>query len=174
MRLDLRDIIHEPGGVKKFEFTMNLSELDFYGDHPIVEPVLAQGQVVNRAGLLLLEADVSSNLHLHCDNCGKPFQRVKTVKVQRMLATELQDEEDDDIILLDGTGLDVGEVLTEEFVLEMDTKNLCREDCKGICPGCGADLNTEPCKCKPDIDPRLSALAALLEGEANSSSSPER
>lgn len=163
MRLDLRDIIYVPGGVKSFSFSLNLSELDFYGDKPICEPVRVEGKVVNRAGLLLLEAVASSNLHLHCDNCGKPYQRVKTVKVQRMLATELQDEEDDDIILLDGSILDAGEVMTTEFILEMDTKNLCREDCKGICPGCGADLNTEPCKCKPDIDPRLSALASLLE-----------
>ena len=163
MRLDLRDIIHVPGAVKEFTFDLDLSQLEFYGDKPIEEPVHVQGKVVNRAGLLLLEAEMSSHLHLRCDSCGKPFQRVKTVSVQRMLATELQDQEDDDIILLDGSVLDVGEVLTEEYVLEMDTKNLCREDCKGICPGCGVDLNTEPCKCKPDIDPRFSALASLLE-----------
>lgn len=163
MRLDLRDIIHTPGAAKPFAFALDLSELDFYGEHPVAEPVSVQGRVVNRAGLLLLEAEMSSNLHLRCDSCGKRFQRVKTVSVTRMLATELQDEADDDIILLEGTVLDVGQELREEYVLEMDTKNLCREDCKGICPGCGADLNTEPCKCKPDIDPRLSALASLLE-----------
>lgn len=163
MRLDLRDIIQVPGGVKNFDFQLDLSDLDFYGENPICEPVHVQGRVVNRAGLLELEAVASSNLHLHCDSCGKPFQRVKTVEVQRMLATELQDEEDDDIILLDGSILDAGEVMTTEFILEMDIKNLCREDCKGICPQCGADLNTEPCKCKPDIDPRLAALAQLLE-----------
>lgn len=163
MRLDLRDIIQVPGGVKTFDFSLDLSDLDFYGEKPICEPVHVRGQVVNRAGLLELEATASSNLHLRCDSCGKPFQRVKTVDVQRMLATELQDEEDDDIILLDGSILDVGEVMTTEFILEMDIKNLCREDCKGICPKCGADLNTEPCKCKPDIDPRLAALASLLE-----------
>lgn len=163
MRLDLRDIIHRPGGVKTFEFSLDLSDLDFYGEKPICEPVQVQGRVVNRAGLLVLEATASSNLHLHCDNCGKAFQRVKSVEVERMLATELQDEEDDDIILLDGSILDAGEVMTTEFILEMDIKNLCREDCKGICPTCGADLNTQPCRCKPDIDPRLAALASLLE-----------
>ncbi len=163
MRLDLCDIIHVPGAVKEFTFALDLSALDFYGTRPVAEPVEVRGRVVNRAGMLLLEAEMKSNLHLHCDSCGRAFQRVKTVNVRRMLATELQDEKDDDIILLDGTVLDVGEELTEEFVLEMDTKNLCREDCRGICPGCGADLNTEPCKCKPDIDPRFSALAALLE-----------
>ena len=113
--------------------------------------------------MLILEATASSELDLLCDACGKPFRRVKTIEVQRMLATELQDEEDDDIILLDGSILDAGEVFTTEFVLEMDTINLCREDCKGLCLGCGADLNTEPCQCKPDMDPRLSALSALLE-----------
>lgn len=163
MRLDLRDIIHQPGGVKNFDFSLDLSDLDFYGQKPICEPVRVQGQVVNRAGLLELKATASSNLHLRCDSCGKPFERVKMVVIERMLATELQDEEDDDIILLDGSILDAGAVITTEFILEMDIKNLCREDCKGICPRCGADLNTEPCKCKPDIDPRLAALAELLE-----------
>ncbi len=163
MRLDLRDIIHVPGAVKPFSFSFDLSDMDFYGQKPVCEPVQVEGKVVNRADMLLLEAVISSNLHLHCDSCGRPFERVKTVEVRRMLATELQDEEDDEIILLDGSILDAGEIMTTEFILEMDTKNLCREDCRGICPGCGADLNTEPCKCKPDIDPRLSALASLLE-----------
>ncbi|MBQ3089872.1 MAG: DUF177 domain-containing protein [Oscillospiraceae bacterium] len=163
MRLDLRGIIHLPGGVKTFEFDLDLSDLDFYGRKPICEPVHVKGKVENRADMLILEATASSELDLLCDACGKPFRRVKTIEVQRMLATELQDEEDDDIILLDGSILDAGEVFTTEFVLEMDTINLCREDCKGLCLGCGADLNTEPCQCKPDMDPRLSALSALLE-----------
>ncbi|MCD8383788.1 MAG: DUF177 domain-containing protein [Clostridiales bacterium] len=164
MRLELGDIIHVPGGVKNFDFSLDLSDLDFYGEKPICEPVRVQGRVVNRAGMLLLEATASSNLHLRCDSCGTPFERVKTVEVERMLATELEDEDDDDdIILLDGSILDAGEVMTTEFILEMDTKNLCREDCKGLCPGCGVNLNVDVCRCKPEPDPRLAALAALLE-----------
>ena len=49
-------------------------------------------------------------------------------------------------------------------VLDMDTKTLCSEDCKGLCPRCGADLNQGPCSCaKKDVDPRLAVLAKLLE-----------
>ena len=51
----------------------------------------------------------------------------------------------------------------EVFVLHLDTKNLCSPDCKGLCPGCGADLNREPCRCKKEVDPRLAKLAQLLE-----------
>ncbi|MDY5613643.1 MAG: DUF177 domain-containing protein, partial [Dysosmobacter sp.] len=51
------------------------------------------------------------------------------------------------------------------FILEMDTKTLCSEDCKGLCPRCGADLNLGPCSCKKEVDPRLAALAKLLENK---------
>ena len=66
--------------------------------------------------------------------------------------------------LLDKDGeLDLDGLMTEVFLLEMDTKNLCSEDCRGLCPGCGVDLNHEPCRCKKEIDPRLAKLAQLLE-----------
>ena len=45
----------------------------------------------------------------------------------------------------------------------MDSRFLCREDCKGLCPKCGKDLNDGPCKCGEDQDPRLAVLAQLLE-----------
>lgn len=62
-----------------------------------------------------------------------------------------------------GMELDLDEVMTDEFILAMDTKHLCSEDCKGRCPLCGADLNEGPCQCKPAADPRFAVLAQLLE-----------
>ena len=44
----------------------------------------------------------------------------------------------------------------------MDSKLLCSEDCQGLCPRCGADLNEGPCQCKPEIDPRLAVLQQFL------------
>ena len=145
MRLDLKEIIHVPGAKESFSCELDLSSLDFYGAHPICEPVTVVGEVRNRAGMLELEATLSSNLHLHCDSCGKPYERVMSVPVRRLLATELENEEDDEIIFA------------------MDTKHLCSEDCKGRCPLCGADLNEGPCQCKPAADPRFAVLAQLLD-----------
>lgn len=65
-----------------------------------------------------------------------------------MLAEERQSDEDDDIVLLDDDEVDVTELARDAFILDMDTKFLCSEDCKGLCPGCGADLNRESCRCK--------------------------
>lgn len=166
MRLDLRDIIHVPDARKDFQFQLDLSGLDFYGSNPIAHPVLAQGSVTNHAGALVLEGTASSILDLTCDRCGKAFSREKTVKLDSLVAQELEDEENDDILLLEGTELDLDEAVTTAFVLAMDTKNLCSDDCKGLCAKCGADLNLGPCGCRPEVDPRLAALAQLLDNKA--------
>ena len=52
MRLDLKDIIHVPGASKDFQFQLDLSQLEFYGSHPISRPVEAAGTVTNHAGAL--------------------------------------------------------------------------------------------------------------------------
>lgn len=163
MRLELKDIIYVPGAAVSFDYELDLSELDFYGQRPFAEPVRVSGIVRNRAGLLELEGEAETNQHLHCASCGKPFQRRLTVPLHFLLATELENEEDEDILLLQGTGLELDQVTTEEVIFAMDTKSLCREDCKGRCPRCGKDLNEGPCGCKPEVDPRWAALSALLE-----------
>ncbi len=166
MRLDLRDIIHVPDARKTFRFQLDLSGQDFYGSKPIVRPVDIQGSVTNHAGALVLEGTARSVLELACDRCGKPFSLEKLVVLDSLVAQELEDEENDDILLLEGAELDLDEAAATAFILAMDTKNLCSDDCKGLCAKCGADLNLGPCGCGPDVDPRLAALAQLLDKEA--------
>ena len=97
---------------------------------------------------------------------AKPFQRDKTVEYETLLAFELANGESDDIVELNREGeLELDELMQEVFLLEMDTKNLCSQDCKGLCTGCGVDLNVERCRCKRETDPRLAVLAQLLEPE---------
>ena len=164
MRLNLKDIIHVPGAVLPFSFVMDLSDLDFGGERPIQEPVKVTGQVRNMAGAMVFTAQARTELSLRCDRCSKPFHREKVVDFETLLATELAGEEDqDDIVVLEGDELDAGALMRETFVLEMDSKNLCTEDCKGLCSGCGADLNVELCRCKKEGDPRLAALGKFFE-----------
>ena len=164
MRLNLKDIIHVPGAMRPFSFRLDLSDLEFGGARPIGRPVTVEGRVRNMAGALVLGAEAKTVLDLTCDRCARPFAREKIVPIETLLATELADEtNEDEIYLLDGDEVDLDEVATTAFVLAMDSKNLCSEDCKGICAGCGADRNVEPCRCKPEVDPRLASLAKLLE-----------
>jgi len=70
-------------------------------------------------------------------------------------------EEDLDTFPFDGERIDLEPVLREQFVLAVPFAPLCREDCKGLCPQCGIDLNTGTCTCEKPVDPRLAALKGL-------------
>ena len=163
MRLNLREMIHVPGASLPFEFQLDLSGLDFNGERPFQEPVRVSGCVRNRADALILTGAAETMLSLSCDRCLKPFRQELRVPVECLLAEELEDEENDEIVLLKDGEADLDEVFSTAVILAMDSKHVCSDDCKGLCPRCGADLNQGPCGCKPEIDPRLAALAQLLD-----------
>ena len=70
-------------------------------------------------------------------------------------------EEDLDVFAFDGEKIDLEPLFREQFVLAIPFAPLCREDCKGLCPQCGTDLNSGTCTCEKPIDPRLAALKGL-------------
>ena len=139
--------------------------MEFSGQCPISRLVAVSGEVRNTAGILELTLNARSTLDAVCDRCGKAFAQEKDVPFACMLAEELQNEENDEIVLLEDGMVDVGDLARTAFILDMDTKTLCSEDCKGLCPRCGADLNLGPCSCKKEADPRLAVLAKLLENK---------
>ena len=163
MRLDLREILHVPGASLPFESQMDLSELDFYGAQPFAHPVVIRGTVRNMADALLLEGAAETTMELVGDRCLKPFQQDLHLPVSTLLAETLEDEENDEIVLLEDGAVDLDDLFTTALVLSMDSKHVCSEDCKGLCATCGADLNEGPCGCRREIDPRLAALAQLLD-----------
>jgi uncharacterized protein len=163
MRLNLREIIHVPGASLPFDFTLDLTREEFFGERPITQPVRVTGSVRNVADVLMLEGQVSSVLDYTCDRCMSRFSREKTVELQFLLAEAIEGEDDGEIVLLDDGEIDVGDLAYTAFVLDMDTKHLCSEDCKGLCSGCGVNLNQEPCRCKKQPDPRWAALEQLLD-----------
>ena len=160
--MDIRPILYTPGGKLTFDLTLDLSDLEFSGRYPVAEPVRVTGSVRNSADVLTLNLTASTTLHACCDRCGKEFPLDKAVSYTCTLAQEVQDEDNDEIVPLENGQADVEELARTAFILGMDSKQLCSEDCKGLCPRCGADLNAGPCSCAREPDPRLAVLATLL------------
>lgn len=165
MVIDVRPILHTPGKRLDFRFALDLSDLEFDGGRPVSRPVSVEGEIRNTADLLELALTARTTLDAVCDRCGKAFLLEKETDWRCMLAEELQSEESDEIVLLEDGTVDAGELARTAFILDMDSKTLCSEDCKGLCPRCGADLNLGPCSCGREPDPRLAALASLLENK---------
>ena len=79
------------------------------------------------------------------------------------IAADLSDEDNPEIFPLEGTWLDLSDLLETCFILSTETKFLCKEDCAGLCPICGKNLDDGPCGCKKEVDPRLAVLGQLLD-----------
>ncbi|MEA4965066.1 MAG: DUF177 domain-containing protein [Oscillospiraceae bacterium] len=166
MLLNLSKIVGCPGMVP-FETALDLSDLSFGDCHPARVPVLAKGTVRNSAGVLLLRGTVETTLHGVCDRCLKPFERFVSYPLEAVLVKELENEKDENewVFLLQNDCADLTDIIRTTFVLNMDSRLLCREDCKGLCFRCGKDLNDGPCDCQPEADPRLAVLQKLLTGK---------
>ena len=95
------------------------------------------------------------------------FQLVYTRRPGTKARPSMQKEielttEDVGLMLFDGEVIDIGPGIFEEALAALPLKPLCRDDCRGLCPRCGADLNRENCRCRgKDVDPRLAKLLQL-------------
>ena len=162
MRLNLRDIIEVPGGSVPFACELSTEGLDFPSIREYLTKPYAEGRVYNEAGILHLEGLLTAELLCACDRCGEAFESVKETELDAILVEE-NPGDDPELFVLQDDGIDLDEVLTTLFVLDMETKFLCREDCKGLCPSCGKNLNLGPCGCRKSIDPRFAVLEQLLD-----------
>ena len=165
MLLGLSKIIDCPGQSIPFSVSVDLSDLCYGVSYPVSEPVLAQGTVRNTAGVLMMEGQVRTTIHGICDRCAGSFGREVTFPIDVVLVTELANEENEDewVFPLEGDSADLDDIVRTVFVLNLDSKLLCKEDCKGLCPKCGKNLNDGPCNCQKELDPRFAALKQLLE-----------
>lgn len=138
-----------------------------------VSPVEA-GLRIEKAGTeVLVKGDLKAHVKLQCSRCLKDFERVISVPVdvgyhpveelKGEEAHELSSEELD-MGFYSGEELDLLDLIKEQVMLNLPMKPLCTDLCKGICPQCGADLNTGTCGCDAKaIDPRLAVLKNLLK-----------
>lgn len=164
MLLGLSKIIDSPGASVPFSTSVDLSDLRYGITQPVSEPVLAEGTVRNTAGVLLMKGNVSTTIHGICDRCATEFSREIDFPIDAVLVTELSNEENEDewVFPLVGDSADLDDIVRTVFVLNLDSKLLCKDDCKGLCCRCGKNLNDGPCTCEKEIDPRWAALKQLL------------
>ena len=160
MKIDLRPIKHEVGAHIPFSLDISIADRE-----PMVPgDVKVSGDIKNRAGYLMLSMAMEAEIITVCDRCLEPIHRKHTVDFEAVLADSVEGEEDDGIILYENDEFIPDELAASTFILELPTKNLCSEDCKGLCPKCGTNLNESDCGCaKKEVDPRLSKLLELLD-----------
>jgi uncharacterized protein len=176
MRLDLSHIRQpETSFLRQYEPSAFAGQDD---DYRVVAPVSLAFTIHKDHDRFRLVGTVATTLELACSRCLEPFTlpvdagfdlRYLPEGTAAPEAGEDEDEEggarDDDAAttFYRDEEIDLGALLREQFYLALPMKPLCREACKGLCPQCGVNLNTESCSCSRRWeDPRLSGLKALI------------
>ena len=161
MELNLLPILNDEG--KRLTIDLTLSA-ELWADHEfqVTTPVEVHGAVVNIGGCLELTAEGSCKLNLTCDRCAETFSTEFSFTIEERYKKETADE-NPDITILEGTVIDLDEVVYDALVLALPSKVLCQEDCQGLCPQCGKNLNQGSCECDTrSTDPRFDILDTLL------------
>ena len=165
MYLDLRQLFEVVDEHFPVEYDLDLSGYEFFVTRPFITPVAVNGLVKNVAGIVTLDCSVQFTLRLSCDRCLKEFERGFSEDFQHILVNRLESDDDlySDYIVVPDMRLNLDELLTADIMLAMPSKFLCSEDCKGLCPQCGKDLNQGDCGGTEQTgDPRFDVLKQLL------------
>ena len=166
------DRMYEPSA-----FTGGVLDVDDEG-YAIVAPVHLVLDVHRQGDGFRATGRVEGTLRLECGRCLDPFDvpidatfELQYVPVVENAGEREREVGDDDLTTAyyrDHT-LDLEELMREQFQLALPMKPLCDEACKGLCPQCGANLNTKACDCTPSwVDPRLKGLSDLLKNAKES------
>lgn len=160
-------IIDVSGILKEFGGRVNIdSELDINDGSVVFDgPVKIKGCIYNNGQSLTFKADCALTLKTQCARCLRDIDADVEFEIDEIL---VQDDgetvtDDEDVILFEGYTVEIDDIVLNSFLLNTSMKYLCREDCKGLCVNCGADLNEGDCGCNHNIvDPRWSGLAEML------------
>lgn len=163
MKIPIR---HLEDGNHRFEDTLASDQIEFDYHLIYADPVEVTADVNKHDDVIQCKVIFRTRGHYQCDRCLSDFtgEVNDTFQLYLHLGEDQWESDEEDVLHLpeDTESFDITEALAEHLVLALPMKLLCREDCEGLCPGCGSDLRSEACRCDgPDIDPRWEKLRAL-------------
>jgi uncharacterized protein len=177
MLYNVAQLMKAPVGTS-LEYEIHEENIQLDEDLKVIGPIDGHVRLRRTNQGLLVDGWVDLTLELTCMRCLKDFEQPMhvtfmeqfhpTMDIITGLALPPIDEEEvfpiDDHHLIDLT-----EAVRQHVLLELPMAALCREDCAGLCPQCGHDLNLGPCDCQPETDTRFSVLEKLLQDGFESS-----
>ena len=164
MLLQLKEVFVNEGRRLDVGYSLPMNDFDINGDYPFKSPVEVSASAVNRASLVELKVKAVFDYTTRCDRCFDEIVKRFEFTFVHGLAAKLANDENHDYIETPDYTLELDEVVISDIVLNLPSKILCREDCKGICPECGKNLNHGDCNCnKTPVDSRLEILKQLID-----------
>lgn len=159
MRIDVSDIVKVDGAALDVEFDGVLEGVAS-AQEPFLfdKPVVFKGKLVNVGGVLKLEGKLKTGYLAKCYRCLKDIDAKMDIAVKEEFL-DGKTAAGDEVYTYEGNFIEIDKVLKDNIILNLPMKQICSEECRGLCPQCGNDLNTGICSCREEsVDPRLDAL----------------
>lgn len=176
LRINVADIKLEAGSHKTVSLEVPPESIEVDEQEVRFEqPFQGEAEIWNAGDRLLVKVELSGEATLVCSRCLSAYTEPLDVSFEEEFVQgeegeepseeEQEEESERTVSFYTGDEIDLAEPVRENILLELPMKPLCDEDCKGICPGCGTNLNLGDCTCEGSsdvVDPRLSVLKDLL------------
>lgn len=128
----------------------------------LVSPLEVSGVAYYNNHIVTIEGKISALIKAQCSRCLEYLNYPIDVAFDE----EFSKSQHDDVYSFDDTEIELDDMVIDNLILSMPVKFLCKEECKGLCPICGINLNNHSCDCKKeDVDPRLLKLKDLFKAD---------
>lgn len=163
LRVNAVELLRQPGAVRDVDVTLDPGTIDVEHDR-LRGDVEASIRLVALNDGIEATGSVSARWSTVCRRCLAEIGGVAVAEVEEIYRPARDGQpEDPDVVPIEGGQLDLTPVVRETILLELDTERLCRAECAGLCPVCGADRNEVACGCDTTVrDERWAALDDLV------------
>ena len=165
LRVDLRELAQKGAVETRGELKQDDPAVEGT-DLGLREPVVVGGRLQPIGdGRFYWHGTVHTVIGGECRRCLTPVAKPLNLQIGALFAQDPEALEDPDAFPVppEATEIDVTPAVREELMLAAPRYLVCRDDCKGLCPQCGKDLNAGPCGCAPATDARWQPLKALKD-----------
>ena len=162
MKINIASVLRNDGASKAFSGNVELGTFDYMGSTlQFAEPVLIEGKVYSIGGALEISAKITGEYKTECSRCGQPVVGKLSGELFESIDSDFSDI-DEECISISGNVIDISGSVEACIFESIPLQPLCREDCKGLCPVCGIDLNKNECNCDDTVyDPRFAIFRNL-------------
>lgn len=164
MKYDLTQLISQRVNEIEVDTTFTFTKDDdlLKNEGFTVNPIEVSGTIKSDGRRLTLDVKYTSTWQYLCSRCLEETDYVVAGEIKRSIVKDGNDG-DDGIVVVESTVIDLYDVIYNDIVLNLPGQVICDDECKGLCPDCGINLNSGDCKCSQEVnDPRLAKLKNLF------------